>query len=83
MPDADPFSARDADLRRGRLFLWPCSARRRARTLSGSVLWGVRTFLRQIKPARDRLELFGAIMLTLTTPGVKSSTTSAAGTRFD
>ena len=32
----------------GGLFLWPCSARRRARMLSGSVLCGVRTFLRQI-----------------------------------
>ncbi len=34
---------------RGRLFLWPCSARRRARMLSGSVLCGVRTFLRRIE----------------------------------
>jgi len=33
----------------GSLFLWPCSARRRARMLSGSVLCGVRTFLRRIE----------------------------------
>ena len=48
----------------GSLFLWPCSARHRARTLSGSVLCRVRTFLRRIKSARDHLELFDGLILT-------------------
>ena len=49
----------DADLRRGSLFLWSCSACHHARTLSGSALYGVRTFLRQIESARDHLVFFG------------------------
>ena len=54
----------------GSLFLWPCSARRRARTLSGSVLCGVRTFLRQIdvRPRSPRA-LWQTDHSTLRSPG--------------
>ena len=59
----------------GSLFLWPCSARHHARTLSGSMLFGVRTFLRRIEPVRDRLDLFGVVILTLWREGVNGSLT--------
>ena len=62
----------------GSLFLWPCSARRRARTLSGSVLYGVRTFLTPIMSARDHLKLFGAIIVALAMIHVKTIMASVA-----
>jgi hypothetical protein len=55
----------------GCLFLWPCSARHRARTLSGSVLYGVRTFLRRIESVRDHLMLFGGFIVALAMIHVK------------
>ena len=56
------------------MFLWPCSASYLARTLSGIVLGGVRTFLVRIESARDRLELLDEMIVALEWMRVKSVT---------